>query len=365
MAPFDQQAALARLAAIGIHNIIDESIMPRDLPNPACPQRKRKVRDGPGRTLELEEFPGRLVKALINVIDFVKDHATVKELLLQETKLRKETPNAPSRYVIELLDIDANKVYRKATEERHEQRLRGELPPAPSRSNRPGQVERALNRMGLAPEFTEGGQHDLVMDFDPTTAPNVAKRVRFYPLRISNDDGPEGRSTTPTQDFEGFFEPQIRSSTEAIGIIVESPNHPMYAFSYQQTARLAKDLKHLVNASARADRLMVPVTRKGRDELWRSMEQAGGALEGVLSENPGEVAQASGERSLRWDEARVSFDKALADLDRHMFALESRRRLDTLRPVSGLVLSDELKKKFTAVFPYMNVPPADGDDQDA
>ncbi|KAK8222769.1 hypothetical protein HDK77DRAFT_487845 [Phyllosticta capitalensis] len=52
-------------------------------------------------------------------------------------------------------------------------------------------------------------------------------------------------TATPNQDFEGFFEPPIWSSTEAVGIIVQS-NQPTYTFCYEQTARLAKDLDRLV-----------------------------------------------------------------------------------------------------------------------
>ncbi|KAK8194653.1 uncharacterized protein BKA78DRAFT_377806 [Phyllosticta capitalensis] len=102
--------AIARLNAIGISNLLDDSIWPRP---PLCedwPSKKIKLCHPDQPLLPLEAFDTPLILSLDELSREATELREVKQELLLEVHFRQNTPRHPFRYVRQVLPADVAKV---------------------------------------------------------------------------------------------------------------------------------------------------------------------------------------------------------------------------------------------------------------
>ncbi|KAK7530222.1 uncharacterized protein J3D65DRAFT_150161 [Phyllosticta citribraziliensis] len=146
MAPTNREKAITWLNSIGIQELVDDSIMPRESLGPND-NPMTGAEPGASPLLPVERFTDSLLNTLFVLTHLRSDHAAIKQELLEAVHFRRNTKGQPNRRENCLINLDVNRLVNHANNERNQKRLRGELPPRVKKN--PGKMERALAKMSL------------------------------------------------------------------------------------------------------------------------------------------------------------------------------------------------------------------------
>ncbi|KAK7516820.1 hypothetical protein IWZ03DRAFT_406900 [Phyllosticta citriasiana] len=110
MAMLSKEEALRRLRAVGIDNLVDDAIKPRQHPDATKPKEKLSVYKAATPILPLDQWDHTMIMGLANLVEEVNDdHAKVKELLFSEVRSRQGSFLNSYKYVSELRAADVAK----------------------------------------------------------------------------------------------------------------------------------------------------------------------------------------------------------------------------------------------------------------
>ncbi|KAK7530195.1 uncharacterized protein J3D65DRAFT_607271 [Phyllosticta citribraziliensis] len=141
-----KEEALRRLRAIGIDNLIDDGIKPRERPDPSRPKLRLKVFHRETPILALEDYDKNLILALDELVQMLNDDARVKRLLHTAVRTRHHS-HLSHKNVREILFSDVSAVL-KAHRARANQLSRersAELAPQEQRPSGAGRRPDALD----------------------------------------------------------------------------------------------------------------------------------------------------------------------------------------------------------------------------
>ncbi|KAK8194652.1 uncharacterized protein BKA78DRAFT_350646 [Phyllosticta capitalensis] len=146
MAEYPAQA-LERLKAIGIDNLLSDSILRSQPPDPHYPNRKARLGDRATPALPIEEYEPKLINNLDD---------------------RNSSTQGPNKYIREVIAADIGQIIQRRNEavfaERKRKAEEDGVPLLSSKERqkrRPGKLERALTRMQL------GGTADSPLSVQP------------------------------------------------------------------------------------------------------------------------------------------------------------------------------------------------------
>ncbi|KAK7519817.1 uncharacterized protein IWZ02DRAFT_491736 [Phyllosticta citriasiana] len=110
MAMLSKEEVLRRLRAVGIDNLVDDAIKPRQHPDATKPKVKLSVYKAATPILPLDQWDHTMIMGLANLVEEVNDdHAKVKELLFSEVRSRQGSFLNSYKYVSELRAADVAK----------------------------------------------------------------------------------------------------------------------------------------------------------------------------------------------------------------------------------------------------------------
>ncbi|KAK7610990.1 hypothetical protein JOL62DRAFT_574019 [Phyllosticta paracitricarpa] len=113
MARLSKEEALRRLRAVGIDNLVDDAIKPRQPPDATKPKEKLPVYKAATPILPLNQWDHAIIMGLAKLVEEVNDDdAKVKELLLSEVRSRQGALLNSYKYVRELRAADVAKFLR-------------------------------------------------------------------------------------------------------------------------------------------------------------------------------------------------------------------------------------------------------------
>ncbi|KAK8214598.1 hypothetical protein IWZ01DRAFT_481503 [Phyllosticta capitalensis] len=167
MAEYRAQA-LERLKAIGIDNLLSDSILPSQPPDPHYPNRKARLGDRATPALPIEEYEPKLINNLDVASRLITDHQDLKQKILAEVQDRNSSTQGPNKYIREVIAADIGQIIPRRNEavfaERKRKAEEDGVPLLSSKERqkrRPGKLERALTRMQL------GGTADSPLSVQP------------------------------------------------------------------------------------------------------------------------------------------------------------------------------------------------------
>ncbi|KAK8159264.1 hypothetical protein IWX90DRAFT_488751 [Phyllosticta citrichinensis] len=400
--PKEREEALRRLRRIGIDNLIDASIKPRQPLDPSVRKKKVMLAQDDTPAIPPEEYDGTLLVGLDELVRAVNDHAQVKQLLLSKVQSRHDHKHHFQKNVREILASDVVNILR-AQQPSHANvpakkcTLKRPAKTAPSpRQLRPRKVARTLERLqfddseeehannqsrsegsqehidapdahNILEEYYDGEADEEIADqpgaHDGGQEATVKQRVQgeaarvtvFYPSRemtdaLDDDTSFSIRDVLSLANSADDVAPISVANTRInVKVLSVQPDAAAADAAYEKTEQLVRSLTHLDAFVPMAEVVMKVPTRKlpevhlmaATSVASDNARQAMHQATSMDEVNDAEIKKAT--------EAYADYERAEFEWRRNIMARLAQLQLNNAHATSGLVLSPKLKELFESV----------------
>ncbi|KAK7530196.1 uncharacterized protein J3D65DRAFT_662517 [Phyllosticta citribraziliensis] len=376
-------SALRRLNAVGIDNLIDDSIKPRQRLQTAARRIRVKLSQPDAPVISMDEYEEDLIFILDILAQTTMDYDQVKQDLVVEVRSRQLSSGLnPFKNVRELLVSDVKEVLR--TYRGWEGQPNGTRKKRKSLENAASSSRRLRPRHRSSPSEKGKGENDAELDEidiqeiaevqnkpnEPNGTPALHEHGQtqnepdelmrvtvFYPIRETADAQDDDTSLSLENvlglaNSAGNMLHRTAANTRINFKVlpVQSTDAAAADAAFGKADKLVKSLTHLQNLVPTTGEVMQVPTRKSPEvHLMAAVSEAWDTARQAMHEAAALNHQDNDAELDRAREAHAQYERAEFEWRRNMMARLAQMQLNNANATSGLVLSPKLKELFEPV----------------